>query len=285
MLSIHHSPPAFTERDAERIAHDVYGMQLEACALPGEHDRNFLLEAGDRQRFVLKIARAGEQWETLDLQNQALAHLAQQAPDLHIPRLLPTRAGQAIATIKGDGEATHLVRLLSYLPGKALAQTKPHSPALLYNLGTMLGTLNKALLNFTHPAAQRALKWDLLRASWIREYLHYIASPQRRELVAHLLTRFETNTLPLLSTLRQSVIHNDANDYNVLVDYTGPDHTPVLSLLDFGDMLYAPTISELAIASAYAMMNKADPLASAASLVAGYAGVLPLTGEELSVLF
>src|SRR5690348_17633846 len=138
MLSIHHSPPAFTERDAERIAHDVYGMQVEACALPGEHDRNFLLEAGDRQRFVLKIARAGEQWATLDLQNQALAHLAQQAPDLLIPRLLKTHTEQAIATVKGSGESTYLTRLLSYLPGKALAQAKPQTPALLRSLGTML---------------------------------------------------------------------------------------------------------------------------------------------------
>src|SRR5579859_2560887 len=285
MLSIHHSPPAFTERDAESIALDVYGMQVEARVLPGEHDRNFELETGGGQRFVLKIARAGEQWETLDLQNQALAHLAQQAPDLHIPRLLTTRAGKVIATIKGGGETTHLMRLLSYLPGRALAQTKPHSPALLRSLGTMLGTLDKALLTFTHPAAQRELKWDISRASWIREYLHYIPSPQRRELVERLLTRFEMDALPLLPALRQSVIHNDANDYNVLVDYTGPDHIPVMSLLDFGDMLHAPTISELAIAAAYAMMNKADPLATAAPLLAGYAEVLPLTGEELAVLF
>lgn len=285
MLSIHHSPPAFTERDAELIALDVYDMQVRAHALPGEHDRNFLLSTDAGQRAVLKIARAGEQWETLDLQNQALAHLAQEAPDLHIPRLLPTLAGQAIAIIKGDGESTHLTRLLSYLPGKPLAQTKPHTPALLRSLGTMLGTLDKALSSFTHPAARRELKWDLSRAGWIREYLHCINSSQRRELVERLLARFEANALPLLPALRQSVIHNDANDYNVLVDYSGPDHRPIVSLLDFGDMLYAPTICELAIAAAYVMMNKADPLASAASLVAGYASVLPLTEEELSVLF
>ncbi len=285
-MIIHHSPPAFTECDAELIALDVYGMQVEARALPGEHDRNFALKADDRQRFVLKIARAGEQWATLDLQNSALAHLAQQAPDLRIPRLLKTHTEQAIATVKGSGESsTHLTRLLSYLPGKALAQTKPQTPALLHSLGTMLGTLDKALLNFTHPAAQRELKWDVSRASWIREYLQYIPSPQRRALVERLLTRFETDALPLLPMLRQSVIHNDANDYNVLVDYSGPDHMPVVALVDFGDMLHAPIISELAIAAAYAMMNKADPLASAASLVAGYAGVLPLTDEELSVLF
>ena len=285
MLSIHHSPPAFTERDAEQIALDVYDMQVKARPLPSEHDRNFVLEAGGRQRFVLKVARAGEQRKTLDMQNQALAHLAEQALDLHIPRLLPTRAGQAMATIKGSGEATHLVRLLSYLPGKALAQIKPHPPALLHKLGTMLGTLDKALLNFTHPAAQRELKWDLSRASWIREYLHCIASPQRRELVERLLARFEANALPLLPALRQSIIHNDANDYNVLVDYTGHDSSPVVSLLDFGDMLHAPTICELAIAAAYTMMNKTGPLASAASVVAGYASILPLTAEELTVLF
>ena len=201
MLSIHHSPPDFTELDARRIAFDVYGMHVEARALPGEHDRNFVLEADDGRRFVLKIAHAGEQWETLDLQNQTLLHLLRQVPELHVPRVQETRAGQAIATIKGSGDTTHLARLLSYLPGKALAQTKPHTPALLSNLGKMLGTLDKALMNFTHPA--RDLKWDIPRAGWIRDYLQYIPSPQRRALVEQLLTRFETRALPLLPALRE----------------------------------------------------------------------------------
>lgn len=283
MLSIHHSPPDFTEYDAEKVAFDIYGMQAKARTLPSEHDRNFVLAADDGQRFVLKIAHAGERWETLDLQNQTLAHLAKQVPELHVPRVLATRTGQAITTIKSSGETTHLVRLLSYLPGKALAQTKPHTPDLLSNLGKMLGTLDKELMNFTHPAAQRDLKWDIPRAGWIRDYLQYIPSLQRRALVEQLLTRFETHALPLLPTLRQSIIHNDANDYNVLVDYTGSD--PVVHLLDFGDMLRTQTICELAIAAAYVMMNKADPLASATSLVAGYSEALPLTDAELSVLF
>jgi 4-aminobutyrate aminotransferase-like enzyme/Ser/Thr protein kinase RdoA (MazF antagonist) len=285
MLNIHHSPPGFTEHDAVQIAFDVYGIHVEARALPGEHDRNFMLEADDGQHFVLKIAHAGEQWETLDLQNQTLAHLAAHVPELQVPRILMTRAGQAIVTLKGSGDTTHLVRLLSYLPGKALAHTKPHTGVLLSNLGKMLGTLDKALVNFMHPAAQRVLKWDIPRAGWIRDYLQYISSPQRRALVERLLTRFETQALPLLPSLRQSVIHNDANDYNVLVDYSGPDHAPVVRLLDFGDMLRTQTICELAIATAYVMMDKADPLASAASLVAGYVEALPLTDAELSVLF
>jgi Ser/Thr protein kinase RdoA (MazF antagonist) len=70
-------------------------MLGEARALPGEHDRNFVFEADDGQRFVLKIAHAGEQWETLDLQNQSLAHMAKQVPELHVPRVLTTSAGQA----------------------------------------------------------------------------------------------------------------------------------------------------------------------------------------------
>ncbi|MGH2497133.1 MAG: aminotransferase class III-fold pyridoxal phosphate-dependent enzyme [Ktedonobacteraceae bacterium] len=285
MLNIHHSPPGFTERDAVQIALDVFDLRVEARALPGEHDRNFVLVADDGRRFVLKIAHAGEQWETLDLQNKTLAYLAQQVPALAIPRVMATRAGQTIATIKGHGDTMHLVRLLSYLPGKALAQTKPHTPVLLRNLGKMLGTLDKALLDFTHPAAQRDLKWDIPRAGWIRGYLQHILPLERRALVERLLTRFEAQALPVLPTLRRSMIHNDANDYNVLVDYADPASLPLVHLLDFGDMLRTQTICELAIAAAYVMMNKADSLAAAASLVAGYHETLPLTETELSVLF
>lgn len=244
-----------------------------------------MLFSDDAQRFVLKIAHAGEQWETLDLQNKTLAYLARQVPELAIPRVMVTRAGQAITTIKGSGDTKYLARLLSYLPGKALALAKPHTPAILSNLGKMLGTLDRALLDFTHPATQRDLKWDLPRAGWIRGYLQYIVSPHRRALVEQLLTRFEAQALPVLATLRKSVIHNDANDYNILIDYAGPNSLSSVHLLDFGDMLRTQTICELAIAAAYVMMNKADPLAAAVPLVAGYHEVLPLTEAELSVLF
>ena len=50
-------------------------------------------------------------------------------------------------------------------------------------------------------------------------------------------------------------------------------------------MVHAYTVGEPAIACAYAMMNKENPLSAAASIISGFHEIYPLSEEELSVLF
>ena len=104
-------------------------------------------------------------------------------------------------------------------------------------------------------------------------------------MVENFAEQFETHVLPVLPTLRQSVIHNDANDYNVLVSPTEVGSAPVVSVIDFGDMVRTYTVCELAIAAAYAMLVKNDPLSAAAQVVAGYHAAFPLSEAELEVLY
>ena len=50
------------------------------------------------------------------------------------------------------------------------------------------------------------------------------------------------------------MVHNDANDYNIIVnyDYLNPK---VISLIDYGDAIYTQIINDLAITCSYAIMN------------------------------
>src|SRR5258708_35948235 len=105
--------------------------------------------------------------------------------------------------------------LLSYNPGNVLADTAPHTSELLRQLGQTLGDLDLALQGFTHPTARRVLKWDLHPASWIGDYLHCIARPERRAPVADYLAQSTTQAEPVLSTPRTGVRHHDINDYNI----------------------------------------------------------------------
>lgn len=283
MHNLSHQPPAFTAQDAQRFALEYYGVQAHARDLPGEHDQNFALETASGEGLVLKIARAGEAPDVLDLQNKTLEHLATSAPELLVPRVQRTTEGERITHVPGLDEVSYCLRLLSYIPGKLLAHTAPHTPELLHQLGQTLGTLDLALQNFTHPAMQRVLKWDVRRANWIRDYLHYIDHPERRTLVESHLAQFTTQVQPALAALRTSVIHNDANDYNVVVQKGSTGYA--IGLLDFGDMLCTQTINELAIAAAYVMLEKPDPLAAVAHLVAGYHAAFPLSEPELEVLY
>ena len=278
-------PPVFTVQDASRIAFESYGLRAESRMLSGERDYNFHLKSEAGQEFVLKISPAAEQRDILDLQNKALEHLAAYDPALLLPRVRLTAAGKTTATITNANETSHFVRLLSYVPGRLFTESKPHTPELLHSLGSLLGRMDRALQDFTHPAAQRWLKWDLRGAQWIRDYLQYIEQPERRAIVERFLSRFEMQALPVLPSLRMSVIHNDANDYNVLVDGADVGSRCVVSVIDFGDMVRTCTVCEVAIAATYAMLNKADPLAAAAHVIAGYHEAFRLSELELEVLY
>eukprot|EP01051_Picozoa_sp_SAG22_P000740 SAG22_NODE_23_length_31399_cov_35.631313_9_plen_191_part_00 len=106
------------------------------------------------------------------------------------------------------------------------------------------------------------------------------------------LGRFEQAVLPGLAGLPRQVVHGDANDYNVLIapaalgpELAGPADCAGIGVLDFGDMVETATVCNLAVALAYACMEKDDPLSAAADIVAAYHAVNPLSPAELAVLW
>ena len=277
--------PSFSEGDAARFAFELYSLIGPVKELTSERDQNFHIEADSGEQFVLKIAAAAELKETLEFQNAVMALLGERVRSGFIPQLRKTKFGDDIATVDCENPSPHLVRLLTYHAGALLAEVNPHTPDLLRSLGHFLGEIDKALDGFTHPASQRDLKWDLQGALWIKEYTHHIATPARRAIVEHLIRQFETRIVPVASDLRTSVVHNDANDYNVLVRDDGTGRKTIAGIIDFGDMLHTYTASEVAVGAAYAMLDEADPLAVASEIVAGYHEVFPLTELELEVLY
>src|SRR5207249_9634766 len=92
-------------------------------------------------------------------------------------------------------------------------------------------------------------------------------------------------SVPNLPRLRRSVIYGDANDHNVLVSEPWPQPRKIAGLIDFGDMHHGLTASEPAIAAAYAILGKEDPLPAATAIVAGYHRAFQFDERELSVLF
>ena len=276
----------FREADAERLARELYGRAGSARPLPGERDENFLL-ATEGGSFVLKIAEESEREEVLDLQNAALRWLADRAPSLPLPRVVPSAGGLAIAVAAAPDGARRLVRLLTYLPGTVIAEANPRTPAMLEDVGRFLGELDAALDGFAHPAAAgRDLAWDPARAlDVIALHSSAIADPGRRALLAGFVELSQATLPRLRPHLRTGVIHNDANDYNVLVGAPSREPRRVTGLLDFGDMLEGWIACEPAVAIAYAMFGKADPLAAAARVAAGYHRAHPLTDAEIEALW
>ncbi|MCG6910586.1 MAG: aminotransferase class III-fold pyridoxal phosphate-dependent enzyme [Deltaproteobacteria bacterium] len=291
MLSIVQHAPNFSAQDARKLAAERYGIAGACRELPSERDQNFSVTTGDGKAFVLKIANAVEAYDRLDFQNQVMQRLGRDKK-LHAggragcPTVCKTLQGDSITTVDGGKGRRHFVRLLTYLPGTPFALVKPHDARLLADLGRFFGRVDRSLSGYDHPVAHRPFHWDLKQASQVVERLiGSIAEKNRRHLVAGFLKTFQTHTEPLTADLRVGVIHNDGNDYNILVVPDGKWGNRVDGLIDFGDMAHTRTVNELAIVCAYAMLGKHDPLAVAGHIVKGYHEINPLSEAELEALY
>ena len=279
-ISVFDSPkPAFNPTDAQRLLVRDYGVEGTLKELVSERDQNFLVESPSGT-FVLKIANAVEDLGFLTLQNAAMKHVALADPELGLQRVITTAAGEDVATWE-NGTSRHAVRLLTYLPGE-LYSVAGSSPALLESLGTFMGRLSRALKGFGHPAAFRpGFLWNLDEAMAVKPWLADIVA-ERCDLVARIFARYESRVLPRLHMLRSAVLHQDANDNNIVVDAAS---STVTGLIDFGDMTHGRQVNELAVTLAYALLDAEDVYKSAAPLIAAYAKAFPLEAEEATILF
>lgn len=289
-MSTVQSAPRFSTNEAQQIVAQQYNLTGALTELTSERDQNFLCTLATGEQYVLKIANAQEERAILDLQTSALKHIDDKS-SIPVARLCPTLNEQLLVSIKGDSDQHHYVRLLTHLPGKPLGDVKPHLQALLHDLGRYLGKLDQTLATFDHPAANREIQWDLQHASdVINRYKNEIVDANHQQIIETFLAYFTQQSVPLLPYVRKSIIHNDGNDYNILVgdqrDGTLLGRNQVVTgIIDFGDMVRTYTVAEPAIAAAYAMLGKENPLAAAEQLVAGYHHVYPLTETELAVLY
>src|SRR5262245_7232465 len=227
--------PRFSIEDAQRLASDFYAVSATASRLPSERDQNFRLRADSGRQFVLKIANPGESLEVLHLQNAMIRTLSDGDTGLDWPSVIPTRSGNLIVPAGSEGGTAYFVRLLTWVEGVCMAEAGPHSPAMLASLGQALGRIAATLARFDHPAAHRTLHWDLRQASMARRHLPLLSKAQRGlvDPIFHAWEAIDWSAMP------ESVIHNDANDYNVLVDSAG---ARVVSILDFGDAVHSATV-------------------------------------------
>ncbi|MGD2086228.1 MAG: aminotransferase class III-fold pyridoxal phosphate-dependent enzyme [Candidatus Aminicenantes bacterium] len=279
------TPPQFSEQDVKPMAKQLYGLDLVSVKpLDSELDLNFYLQEKTGGEFVFKIAHSQLQRDELEAQHQAMKHMTRHLKTLKCPGVCQTLKGEEIASVKSPSGTTHLVRMVTFLPGVVFAELKDHPPELLKNLGQALGEMSKAFANFHHPALHRYYRWDLKNIPDLEIYAGYIQNLPEQRLVKYFLQQFKTFVVPVFPKLRQSIIHNDVNDYNLLVDADGKTLT-ITGIIDFGDMVYSYTVGELAIAIAYGIHGKPDLLETAARIVGSYHKVFPLEELELEVLF
>ncbi len=174
------------------------------------------------------------------------------------------------------------VRLLEWIEGRIWSSVNPITDKLLYSLGEQAGRLTTALHGFDHSTAKRKLDWDVAQADWTFDYMH-LFSAEQYEIVNTFQQQYKA-IQDEYQILRKAVVHNDANDNNIIV--TNDLHAPeVKAVIDYGDTVYTQIINDLAVAIAYAVMHNPDPLSAALPIVEGYHSQFPLLDKELELLY
>jgi len=265
--------------EIKQLVKTHYGISVSAKTLHGYDELNYLLSDDHGKKFILKIANQNHGYYFLDAQVEILKHLAGSNIASYFQKYLLNTERRELTSLKINNQ-TYYLRILTFLEGKFWVESKKRTDDLYFDLGNFMGKMDKVLAGFSHPAMHRHYTWDISTAADANAKLKYIKDHERRRIAGYFLLQFETEVLPVLSSLRHAYVHNDANDYNVLVH-----KNKVTGLIDFGDMVYTALVNNLAVTCTYAMLNTDNPLHAASLVIKGYHEKYPLKNQELDLLY
>ena len=271
-----------TNNQAELILNKLFRIQGKIKRLPGEVDFNFKIETKSGLKYILKISRLEEDLKYLDFQQKLLQHISNNDSEITVPKVVCDLEGNAMSFYTDTSGNKRAVRLLTWISGRIWTTVNPITKDLQKNLGKKCAMLTRSLINFDHEKAKRKFDWDIAQSLWTKNHLHLFENDVK-EMLIYFQQRFEQN-LPLYSALRKSVVHNDANDNNVIVssDLINPS---VLAVIDYGDAVHTQIINDLSVAVTYAVMQDENPLETAVEIVKGYHLEFPLLDEELEHIY
>ncbi|MBE0705168.1 MAG: phosphotransferase, partial [Afipia sp.] len=202
--------------EAEVIAERLYDMRGSATRFETEKDDTFLLDCADQGKFVLKIAHPSERLEELDFQVALLRHIEGRAPDLPIPRAHRDVEGADLPIVTTSSGERRVVRLITFLIGTPLDRTTS-TAAQRERIGEVLAKLRHSMADFSHPADNRTLAWDVTHLLDLADLLDFIPASGKRTWTVRALERF-AEIKPRLDLCRRQVLHNDFNTSNLVVD-------------------------------------------------------------------
>jgi hydroxylysine kinase len=268
--------------EAQLIAKNYYGLDGKVEWLWGEKDSNYRLTLVDGTEYLLKILNPGEDPEMTAMHSLALRHVEQVDGSIPTQRIILTKSGAVDLSYTAADQTQRGVRMVSFVPGEGQRRFA-HSKNQRYQVGVLLAKMQDALASFEHPAATHKITWDMKHASGMRTLMPAIEEGYRRERLTSIIDDFDSTVMPVLHDLPAQIIHNDFNMDNILVDPLQPD--TITGIIDFGDMVHAPTIFDVAVAAAYQTGDEDDPIAAICEMLEGYKTLRQLSEQEVEILY
>lgn len=263
-------------KDLLQKHYGISGAEIER--LGGYENINFKVTSGDNV-YVLKLYKDEHGLEERLKAEDEILNSISRVSGYSFPQPQDNVDGDRITIFKKDGEKA-ISKLLSYVKGDLYSDAE-NTPDLAKSLGRILATLNKHLLDHRSLAIEaRQSQWDLQYHYLNRQFIKHIIDPNDRKIVEYYFLQHEEFVWPKLPGLRKSIIHSDANGENLIVRAG-----EVIGIIDFLELSYTQLINELAVAIAYAVFGKDDPIGLATHIIGAYNETLPLKETEVDLLF
>ena len=263
--------PSFTNLQIEQILKSHFGISGHVKNLYGDRDQNLLIKT-KKLHYILKVFNVHEKKEIIDFQDIAINYIRKNDSEILVPLTLDQKR------IRQNGK-TYTFKLLKYLEGKFLYEEAMSSHDYT-KMGFFMGRLSTALIGFNHKAAYRLFEWDCRRIDIIKTNLNFIKNQTEKDTILFFLNQYTENVVPFLHKLRMSVIHNDGNDHNILINHKHK----TFGIIDFGDMIHSFHIIEPAVAIAYIYLDNRNPFENVYAFLKGYHTVFPLETIELKLI-
>ena len=187
---------------------------LNIQKLNGYENENYLVKTVETTLIVKTYSYSIKNMEESLAETDALLFL--QKKKHKTPRPICFLDGSYVKKIQIEGKLK-VLRLLSYLEGDFLGSIKPKKRFYI-DLGVFLAEINKSLLDYQNTTLRlKQHEWDIQHLNLNQKYISDIQSPQKRSLATYFFNKINENLGPIKASLTRSVIHGDANEWNVLV--------------------------------------------------------------------
>jgi hydroxylysine kinase len=248
-----------------------YGLEGTITTLSSEVELTVEVTLPTSRRLILKTSTRPEAVDSFRFQSAAMAHLHATA-NVVAPRVLSTRSDTLM--FEEDGVCGYLQ---TRIEGTPLHQAAP-APELLYQTGTALARMDRALAKAELPTAHRPVLWNI--GCWPRliGLAEYLPARSVADTVRAAMAEYMGSVEPSIAELDWQVTHNDPSPHNMIVTEQG------MGFIDFGDGGWNPRLQDLAIAASHVVTDPGLALGGAEYLIAGYASVLPLSALEARLL-